>query len=107
MSSEPDSFGPVAPFYDELMAGVPYRSWARYLDQLWARHGQTPRTVLDVACGTGTLTRLLAAQGYDLVGVDLSAGMLERARQEAARARLPIDVRPAGRRRTGPGRAAV
>ena len=91
MSTEDISFGPVAAYYDELMAGVPYRFWVRYLGQLWDRHGLTPRTVLDLACGTGTVSRLLATQGYSLTGVDLSESMLERARREAAQERLAID----------------
>ncbi|MBV9849102.1 MAG: class I SAM-dependent methyltransferase [Armatimonadetes bacterium] len=91
MPTEHAAFGPVAPYYDELMAGVPYRFWVRYLAQLWERHGLAPRSILDLACGTGRVSRLLAGLGYDVVGVDLSAAMLERARQEAALERLPID----------------
>lgn len=79
----PTSFGPVAPLYDILMAGVPYRFWLGYLEKLWARHDLAPKTVLDLACGTGTMSRLLAARGLDVVGVDLSPGMLEAARRRA------------------------
>ena len=37
----------------------------------------TEGLLLDLGCGTGTLTRLLAAEGYDMIGVDLSDEMLE------------------------------
>ena len=84
------AFGPVAPYYDALMAGVPYRFWVEYLERLWALHGKTPRAVLDLACGTGTVSRLLAARGYALTGVDLSDGMIAVARLRAAEAGLPI-----------------
>ena len=84
------SFGPVAPFYDLLMAGVPYRLWTDYLQKVWKKHGQAPRTVLDLACGTGTVSRQLAERGYLSTGVDLSAGMLEIARKRAAEAHLSI-----------------
>ena len=84
------SFGPVTPFYDLLMAGVPYRLWANYLEKVWKKHGQAPHAILDLACGTGTVSRLLAERGYALTGVDLSAGMLEAARLRAAEAHLPI-----------------
>lgn len=84
------AFGPVAPYYDALMAGVPYRFWVDYLERLWALHAKTPRAVLDLACGTGTVSRLLAARGYAPTGVDLSGGMLEVARLRAAEAGLPI-----------------
>lgn len=88
--SETTSFGPVAPLYDILMAGVPYRFWLDYLEKLWGRHGLAPRTVLDLACGTGTVSRLMAGRGLDVVGVDLSPGMLEVARQRAEDERLAI-----------------
>lgn len=84
------SFGPVAPHYDLLMAGVPYRYWVDYLGKLWGRHGLAPRTVLDLACGTGTVSRLLVGRGFDVVGVDLSPEMLEAARQRAAEEGLAI-----------------
>lgn len=91
MSSKHVSFGPVAAHYDALMAGVPYRFWVRYLAQLWAKHGITPKTILDLACGTGTVSRLLAHQNYDVTGVDLSAPMLEQAREAAALEHLSLD----------------
>lgn len=89
-SSENTAFGPVAPYYDALMSGVPYRFWVEYLERLWALHDRAPRTVLDLACGTGTVSRLLAAREYALTGVDLSDGMLEVARRRTMEAGLPI-----------------
>jgi len=74
------AFGPVAVYYDHLMAGVPYRFWVEYLERLWKRHAKTPRVLLDLACGTGTITRLLAQRGYRMTGVDLAPAMLEAAR---------------------------
>lgn len=85
------SFGAVTPYYDALMAGVPYRFWADYLERLWKRQGTHPSTVLDLACGTGTMSRLLAERGYSLTGADLSPGMLAVARRKAAAENLPID----------------
>lgn len=87
---ETTAFGAVSPFYDALMAGVPYRFWTDYLERLWARHGRTPKSVLDLACGTGTVARLLAQRGYRVTGVDLSDGMLVHARRKAEEAGLPI-----------------
>ena len=88
--SENASFGPVTPFYDTLMSAVPYRFWMDYLEKVWSRHGQTPKSVLDLACGTGTMSRLMVSRGYAPTGVDLSAGMLEAARSQAAEAGLTI-----------------
>ncbi len=87
---EEAAFGPVTPFYDLLMSGVPYRFWMDYLEKVWKKHGQTPRTVLDLACGTGTVSRHLAGRGYVPTGVDLSGGMLEVARQRASEEQLSI-----------------
>ena len=47
-------------------------------------------SILELACGTGRLTLPMAKKGYDMVGVDLHAGMLERARQKAQEAGLDI-----------------
>ena len=90
MPLEPESFGPVTPFYDALMAGVPYRTWADYLARLWKRHDVVPQRVLDLACGTGTISRLLARRGYSVTGVDLSAGMLAVARERTSAEHLDI-----------------
>lgn len=84
------AFGAVSPHYDTLMAGVPYRFWSDYLEKLWKRHGTHPKTVLDLACGTGTMSRLLVGRGYAVTGSDLSAGMLEVARIKTAEAGLSI-----------------
>lgn len=80
----------MAPLYDLLMAGVPYRFWVEYLERLWGHHGLTPRTVLDLACGTGTVSRLLARRGYDVTGVDLAPAMLVAAREKTAAEHLEI-----------------
>lgn len=90
ISPDGTSFGPVTPFYDHLMAGVPYRFWMDYLEKVWKKHGQSPKTILDLACGTGTVSRKLVERGYLPTGVDLSAGMLHVARQRAAEAALSI-----------------
>lgn len=92
--AENTSFGPVTPYYDTLMAGVPYAFWASYLERLWTRHQQSPRVILDLACGTGTMTRLLAARGYQATGVDLSEGMLEVARRKASDAEMALAFYP-------------
>ena len=97
MSLEPSdrsietSFGAVSPFYDTLMASVPYRFWSDYLGKLWKKHGTQPKSVLDLACGTGTMSRLLATRGYIVTGSDLSAGMLEVARRKTAEADLSLE----------------
>ncbi len=80
---ESPSFTAVSPYYDVLMRDVPYRGWVRYLHQLFEVRGAKPHRILDLACGTGTICEMLAKQGYDVVGVDLSEGMIAEARRKA------------------------
>lgn len=73
------SFTHVAPWYDALMVGVPYEQWVRYLDELLGQFGFNGSSVLDLACGTGRVSRILAKKGYEVVGVDGSVAMVEEA----------------------------
>ncbi len=84
------SFGPVAPYYDELMRPVPYRMWVGYLQLLQATIGVRPRTLLDVCCGTGVMAELLTKEGFEVEGFDLSPQMIRVARRRAKDASLPI-----------------
>lgn len=84
------SFGPVAPHYDVLMSAVPYRMWAGYYQLLLAQQGISPKRLLDVCCGTGTLAQMFAAEGYEVVGVDLSEPMIVEARAKALKRGLNI-----------------
>jgi len=85
------AFTDVAPFYDALMAGVPYDYWADYIEQLFERHGVRPGTLLDIGCGTGALTIEMALRGYRCTGVDLSESMLALAVQNSALRAIAID----------------
>lgn len=78
-------YGQIAPIYDILMSDVDYRSWAEYILKLLGRAGAKPGcSLLDLACGTGAMTLLLARAGYRATGMDLSPEMLKIARQKAA-----------------------
>lgn len=85
------SFADVAPHYEHLMSSVPYRFWISYLERLWNLHSLTRNRVLDLACGTGTVSRMLAARGLYVVGVDLSGRMLDVARQRTIEEGLSIE----------------
>ncbi len=69
-----------AEVYDRIMADVPYSRWADYITSLWRVHELTPSTVLDLACGTGSMTLLFASNGYRVTGLDASPNMLDIAR---------------------------
>lgn len=70
--------------YDALYTDKDYAEEARLIDRLFQTHGNGPiHTVLDLGCGTGNHALPLAQRGYEIVGVDRSAAMLESARQKA------------------------
>lgn len=97
------SYTGFAEVYDELMDNVPYEEWAAFLVSVLKEYGVGSRcalepgrgkaveegdeftknlaaernTVLDLGCGTGTLTELLSRAGFDMIGVDNSEEMLE------------------------------
>lgn len=81
----PNQFHEVAAYYDELMSGVPYPQWIDYLEEVFERFGASPVKMLDLACGTGRVSRLLAMKGYSVVGVDASAEMIAQAEQRPLR----------------------
>lgn len=66
----------LAGSYDELTGDVDYPGLADYIEKQFSRTGRKIRTVLDLACGTGSLTRELAVRGYEMIGVDVSGEML-------------------------------
>ena len=57
--------------------------WIAYLELLWTKLEVEPKSVLEVCCGTGTLSRRLAKQGFELTGIDISAPMIEIAKAKA------------------------
>ena len=66
-----------AAVYDTFMDNIPYEEWCEYLTGLLKEQGVSEGLLLDLGCGTGSLTELLAKSGYDMIGVDNSEEMLE------------------------------
>ena len=71
------SYESFARVYDLFMDNIPYEEWCGYLHTLLEKYDVTDGLVLELGCGTGTMTELLADCGYDMIGVDNSADMLE------------------------------
>ncbi|MBI1756929.1 MAG: class I SAM-dependent methyltransferase [Fimbriimonas ginsengisoli] len=72
------------------MKQVPYRMWVGYYLLLLSQQDVHPKTILDVACGTGSMAELLAREGFQVEGIDVSAPMIAQARRKAKRKRLPL-----------------
>lgn len=62
--------------YDRLMSDMPYPSWLSFLRQCWAQYQVTPHTIVDLGCGTGSISLPLAQDGLHVTGIDISANML-------------------------------
>lgn len=71
-----DSYTGFAEFYDLFMDNIPYKEWSEYLISLLNEYGINDGLVLDMGCGTGNITELLASSGYDMIGIDNSEDML-------------------------------
>ena len=79
-----NSYSFLAGSYDKLTYDVGYADWADYIEKHFNKRGIPGKTVLDLACGTGSLTLELANRGYEMIGVDLSPDMLSEASEKAA-----------------------
>lgn len=77
-----EAYTSFAYVYDTFMDNVPYGEWARHIREKLCEHGVTDGIVLDLGCGTGTMTKRLAGYGYDMIGVDNSEEMLELAMEK-------------------------
>lgn len=79
-----DAYTSFAAVYDTFMDNIPYEEWAEYLIELLKEYGVSEGLVLDLGCGTGNMTELLAKAGYDMIGVDNAEEMLEIAMDKRA-----------------------
>lgn len=92
-----EAYTDFAYVYDTFMDETPYEEWCRFLLDMIEKYGiskpersedllqSEKNLVLDLGCGTGTLTEMLADAGYDMIGVDNSADMLELAMEKRER----------------------
>ncbi|WP_141499791.1 class I SAM-dependent DNA methyltransferase [Paenibacillus luteus] len=76
------SYGQFATVYDQLMEDMPYADWLGFARAGWSHYGGMPSTVVDLGCGTGSLSIPLARSGCHVYGIDLSSDMLTVARSK-------------------------
>lgn len=72
-----EAYKSFAQVYDLFMDNIDYPSWCEYLTGLLREYGVKDGLILELGCGTGSMTQLLAKKGYDMIGVDNSSEMLE------------------------------
>lgn len=75
-------YGDFAYYYDMLTENVDYEKRCEYISNLLAGNGARKGILLDLACGTGTMSFLLCDKGYDVIGVDASEEMLSVAQEK-------------------------
>lgn len=85
-----DAYGKFAQVYDLFMDNVDYEGWADCLEKHLKEEGIEDGLVLELGCGTGTMTGLLARRGYDMIGVDNSEEMLAEAMEKKVEDGLDI-----------------
>lgn len=71
-----EAYTGFAEVYDVFMDNVPYEEWSAWIQGILKEYGITDGLVLDLGCGTGSMTELLAGCGYDMIGIDNSEEML-------------------------------
>lgn len=78
-----EGYDAIAEVYDGLNREIDYETWADFFETCFAKYlKEKPEILLDLACGTGRMTRVMAKRGYDMIGVDGSEEMLSRAYEE-------------------------
>lgn len=78
-----NAYHALAGSYDRLTWDVDYEATVAFYMDILAKEGLSPRTAVDLACGTGSVALILAQKGMDVVAVDMSEEMLTQAQQKA------------------------
>lgn len=80
-----DGYDILAPYYDALNSEVDYEKWADFISECFARYSPEKKisSVLDLGCGTGSMTTALGKRGYDMTALDCSEEMLSVAENRA------------------------
>ena len=80
-----DAYTDFARVYDTFMDETPYEAWSEFLIDTLKEFGIERELVLELGCGTGSLTELLADAGFDMIGIDNSMEMLNIAMEKRAK----------------------
>ena len=78
------AYDSIAAVYDNINAEIDYSAWADFIEKCFSKYmDKKPELVLDLACGTGSMTFELHSRGYDMIGADYSEDMLTEAFDKA------------------------
>lgn len=92
---EKPTYSVLADIYDIVMSDVDYETWADYIDEIILMHQPTARSILELACGTGTIALSLEELDcYEITATDGSADMIRIAREKASKVHSDIDFYP-------------
>lgn len=83
------AYGPLAFWYDRLTLDIPYDAFADLYEEKFAADGGEFSTLLDLCCGTGTLTCIMARRGYEMIAADASSDMLMQAASKSEEVGVP------------------
>lgn len=84
-----NAYSTLAMSYDGLTQDIPYERILDFLEAILQHSGKHPQTVLDLACGTGSMSLLLAQRGYRVLASDISEEMLTVAAQKTVQMEQP------------------
>ncbi len=77
-----EAYSDFAKVYDELMDNIPYNDWFSYLHGILKEYNINKGLAAELGCGTGTITELMSASGYSMIGIDNSPDMLNIAKKK-------------------------
>ncbi len=83
-------YAEIAGIYDRIMDHVDYSAWCDYIASIFRRYHHGVKTVLETACGTGSMAVLLHAMGYEVTCMDISPEMIGIASCKFNRAGIPV-----------------
>lgn len=85
------SYSVFAKYYDELTANIDYKKRGEYFNSIIKKFNRTDNNILlDLGCGTGSLSEVMSELGYDVIGIDNSMEMLGIAMEKNFEKNLPI-----------------
>jgi SAM-dependent methyltransferase len=83
-------FGNYSKYYDAFYRTKDYNKECETVERLLLAKSKKRKRLLDLGCGTGSHAVILARNGWDVTGIDISADMLSQAKAKAKKEKLPI-----------------